>query len=186
MAKVELNPIFDSVRGKVGDLVLKQYGDSVVMARAGGSGQPVSTAQLAHQERFREATRYGKLALMDAPTRALYQAQAQARGLPVFAVMVADFFNAPTILNVDATEYTGAAGSKVLVLADDDFAVAGVQVKIMAGSTLVEEGAAVETPVDSGRYYYTATQAAPAGALTITVTVRDRPGNATSQVVTKG
>lgn len=48
MAKVELNPIFDSVRGKVGDLVLKQYGDSVVMARAGGSGQPVSTAQLAH------------------------------------------------------------------------------------------------------------------------------------------
>ena len=115
MAKVELNPIFDSVRGKVGDLVLKQYGDSVVMARAGGSGQPVSTAQLAHQERFRAATRYGKLALMDAPTRALYQAQAQARNLPVFAVMVADFFNAPTILNVDATAYTGAAGSQVLV-----------------------------------------------------------------------
>lgn len=84
---------------------------------------------------------------MDAPTRALYQAQAQARNLPVFAVMVADFFNAPTILNVDATAYTGAAGSQVLVLADDDFAVAGVQVKITAGSTLVE--GAVETPVDS-------------------------------------
>lgn len=185
MAKVGLNPIFDSVRGKVGDLVLKQYGDTMVMARAGETGQPASAAQLAHQERFREATRYGKLALMDATTRALYQAQAQARNLPVFAVMVADYFHSPTILNVDATEYTGAAGSKVLVLADDDFAVANVHVKIAAGSTVVEEGTAMETPVDSGRYYYTATQTAPAGTLTITVTVRDRPGNATSQVVTK-
>lgn len=186
MAKVGLNPIFDSVRGKVGDLVLKQYGDGVVMARAGETAVPPSAAQLAHQERFKAATRYGKLALMDTATRALYQAQAQARNLPVFAVMVADFFNAPTILNIDATEYTGQAGSKVLVLADDDFAVAGVRVKIAAGDTVVEEGAAVETPVDSGRYFYTATQAAPSGQpLTITVAVTDRPGNVTSQAVSK-
>ena len=131
MAKVDLNPIFDTVRGKVGDLVLKRYGDNVVMARAAGeTSRPRSAAQLAHQERFRAATQYGKLALMDPAQRSLYDAAARQRSLPVFAVMVADFFKAPTILSVDATEYTGEAGSRVKVLADDDFAVAGVQVVI--------------------------------------------------------
>ena len=191
MAKVDLNPIFDTVRGKVGDLVLKRYGDGVVMARAGESSQPKSAAQLAHQERFRAATEYGKGALMNPARRALYAAAARQRGLPVFATMVADFFNSPSILMVDATEYTGQAGSRVTVLADDDFAVARVQVVIATAPAsgtpqIVEQGAAVETPVDSGRYYYTATQAAPANTpLRITVSVTDLPGNGTSQAVDK-
>ena len=126
-------------------------------------------------------------------TRLLQAAEQEARqrGLPVFATMVADFFNSPSILMVDATEYTGQTGSRVKVLADDDFAVAGVQVVIATAPAsgmpqIVEQGAAVETPVDSGRYYYTATQAAPANTpLRITVSVTDLPGNVTSQAVDK-
>lgn len=184
MAKVDLNPIFDQVHGKVGDLVLKRYHSGVVMSRIGGTDRPMSAAQLAQQERFRAATTYSKMALMDPAARDLYRAAAQERDLPIVAVMVADFFNAPTILNVDAAEYEGRAGDRIKILADDDFAVASVQVAISAGGTLVEQGLAVETPVDSGRYYYTATQAAPTGTpLTVAVTVTDRPGNTTSQTV---
>ena len=191
MAKVDLNPIFDTVRGKVGDLVLRRYGDSVVMGRASEPRQPLSAAQLAHLEHFRAATRYGNLALLDPDLRARYTAAARQRSLPVFAVMVADYFHAPSILSVDATEYTGQAGSRVKVLADDDFEVAGVKVVIATAPAsgtpqVVEQGAAVETPVDSGRYYYTATQAAPANTpLRITVSVTDRPGNVTSSTVDK-
>lgn len=33
MAKVKTNPIIEQIRGKVGDLVFKRYGDSVILAR---------------------------------------------------------------------------------------------------------------------------------------------------------
>ncbi|MFN8597627.1 MAG: hypothetical protein U0559_15770, partial [Anaerolineae bacterium] len=117
MAKVDLNPIFDQVSGRVGDLVLKRYRHGVVMARAGEPDRPMSAAQLAQQERFRAATTYSKMALMDPVARDLYRAAAQERELPIVAVMVADFFNAPTILNVDAAEYQGLAGDRIKILA---------------------------------------------------------------------
>jgi hypothetical protein len=61
MARVKLNPILEGVRGQVGDLVFKRYGDEVVISRkADPTGKPPSEAQLAHRERFREAALYGK------------------------------------------------------------------------------------------------------------------------------
>ena len=33
MAQVKMNPVFVEVKGKVGDLVFKQYGEALVMAR---------------------------------------------------------------------------------------------------------------------------------------------------------
>ena len=33
MAKVKLNPILEGIRGQVGDLVFKHYGDEVVISR---------------------------------------------------------------------------------------------------------------------------------------------------------
>ncbi len=33
MAKVKTNPIIEQLRGKIGDLVFKRYGDEVVVAR---------------------------------------------------------------------------------------------------------------------------------------------------------
>jgi len=33
MAKVKTNPIIEQLRGKVGDLVFKRYGDEVVLTR---------------------------------------------------------------------------------------------------------------------------------------------------------
>lgn len=186
MAKVDLNPIFDQVSGKVGDLVLKRYRNGVVMARAGASERPLSEAQIAQQERFRAATLYSKLALMDPAVRDQYRTLAVKRGLPLMAVMVADFFNGPTIVNLDAAEYHGRVGDRITVVAKDDFSVTKVEVVIKAGTVVVEQGEAVETPAGSGQYYYTATQAAPSGTpLTITATATDRPGNTTSQSVTQ-
>lgn len=54
MAKVKLNPILEQVRGAVGDLVFKRYGDEVVLARKPDvEGREASAAQTAHRERFR-------------------------------------------------------------------------------------------------------------------------------------
>jgi hypothetical protein len=95
MAKVKLNPVLVQFRGKIGDLVFKHYGDEVVVSRnPDRSGLRVSEAQLAQQERFREATLYGKMVMADPEAKAKYDAVAQSMGMPVFALTIADYFNA--------------------------------------------------------------------------------------------
>lgn len=62
MAKVKLNPILEQIRGQVGDLVFKRYGDETIISRKPDmSDLEPSAAQLAAQNRFRQAALYGKM-----------------------------------------------------------------------------------------------------------------------------
>ncbi len=62
MAKVKTNPIIEQLRGKVGDLVFKRYGDGVVVARKPDlTGLAPTEAQAAVREQFRQAALYGKM-----------------------------------------------------------------------------------------------------------------------------
>lgn len=186
MAKVKLNPVLEKIQGQIGDLVFKRYGDEVVISRkADMSGRTPSAAQLAHQERFREAAMYGRMVMADPESKALYVDAAKAKGKPVYALMVADFFNAPSVDVVDVSGYSGAVGDEIVVMASDDFDVAEVQVALTTGDgTSIEAGAAVETPVNSGRWVYTTTVATVTGtAVRIAVTAVDRPGSMDSEEV---
>ena len=54
MANVKLNPAFESIRGKVGDLVFKTFEGREIVASMPDFGDRVFTdAQKAAQERFR-------------------------------------------------------------------------------------------------------------------------------------
>jgi hypothetical protein len=181
MAKVKLNPILERVRGKVGDLVFKRYEDEVVITQKPDfEGVTPTAAQLAHRERFREAALYGRLVMADPETKALYAEAAKDKGQPVFSLMVADFFNAPSVDEVDLSLYTGAIGDTIVIRARDDFDVTGVTVRLTddAGNA-IEHGAAVEAPADSGRWVYTATAAVATGTtVRVAVAATDRPGGA--------
>jgi hypothetical protein len=179
MAKVKLNPIIEQVRGQVGDLVFRRRGDEVVIGRKPDTeGREWSEAQLAHRERFRQAALYGKIVMADAEAKAIYEEVARATGQPVFSLTVADFFNAPSVDEVDVSGYAGHVGDTIVVRAHDDFDVVDVHVAVTkADGTAIEEGAAVETPAESGRWIYTATAAVVAGTtVRIAVTASDRPG----------
>ncbi len=92
MAKTKLNPILEGVRGNVGDLVFKRYGDETIISRAPDTeGREASAAQAATRERFRQAALYGKMVMADAAAKAIYEEAAEARGVPVFSLTVADF-----------------------------------------------------------------------------------------------
>jgi len=179
MAKVKLNPILEQVQGQVGDLVFKRYGDEVIISRKPDlEGQEPTAAQLAQRERFRQATLYGKMVMADPETKALYVEAAKAKGQPVFSLTVADFFNAPSVDEIDFSAYGGAVGDEVVIMAHDDFEVTGVAVAITdTDGNALESGEAVETPADSGRWVYTATVAVATGTtVRIVVTATDRPG----------
>ena len=179
MAKVKLNPILEQIRGKVGDLVFKRYGEEVVLSRLPDfEGVEPTEAQLAQRERFRQAALYGKMVMADPETKAIYEEAAKAKGKPMFSLTVADFFNAPSVDEVDVSEYNGMAGDEIVVRASDDFDVVGVSVAVtQADGTAIEEGVATETPAKSGRWVYTATAAVETGTtVRIAVTATDRPG----------
>jgi hypothetical protein len=179
MSKVKLNPILEMIRGQIGDLVFKRYGDEVIISRKPDlEGVEPTAAQQAIRERFRQAALYGKMVMADPEAKALYEEAARAKGQPLFSLMVADFLNAPSVDLVDLAGYTGAIGDEIVILASDDFDVVGVSLSLTdAGGNPIESGQAVETPADSGRWVYAATAAAPTGTtVRIAVTVADRPG----------
>jgi hypothetical protein len=179
MSKVKLNPILEMLRGQIGDLVFKRYGDRVIISRKPDlEGVEPTAAQQATRERFRQAALYGKMVMADPETKALYVEAAKAKGQPLFSLTVADFFNAPSVDLVDLSGYTGAAGDGIVVQASDDFDVASVSLSLTDdGGNPIESGQAVETPPESGRWVYTATAAVPTGTtVRIVVTAADRPG----------
>ena len=179
MAKVKLNPIVEQVRGQVGQLVFRQsYGQQVVGRKAETSDAEPTPGQAVIRERFRQAAVYGRVALADAAARKLYEDAAAKKGKPVFSMVMADFLNAPSIDEVDVSEYTGAAGSSIFIRTEDDFMIDRVAVSISdVNGAQLEAGEAALQP--DGRFVYAATSTVPAGMnVRISVTVTDRPGSA--------
>ena len=102
--------------------------------------------------------------MADPETKAIYEEAAKAKGKPVFSLTVADFFNAPSVDEVDLSAYTGAVGDAIVVRASDDFDVVGVNVALTdAEGNAIESGEATETPPNSGRWVYAATAAVDTG-----------------------
>jgi hypothetical protein len=183
MARGKLTPILAELRGAIGDLVFRHYGDRVVVGRKPGSpAAPPSAAQIAYRRRFREASAYAKRVADDPDLRALYAPAAEARCLPVYNVALADYLKPPVIHTINTSSYTGARGDLIVVDAWDDFEVARVVVRLVdsAGDT-IEEG---EARLESGRTTYVVQHEVPPGA-TVRIVVRawDRAGNVTEEAL---
>ncbi len=188
MAHVKLNPAFDEVRGRLGNLVFKQIGDREYVTRMPDlSGQAITDAQKAVREKFRRASWYGKTVMADEQARKLYDEVAKSRKQPLFSLIMQDFLNDPRVDEVDLSAYSGQAGEKISVMASDDFEVAAVHVTISTESgDPIESGAAVKSAEGSGRWIYTTTAPAPPGApVTIALSVTDRPGHTVTRTETR-
>jgi voltage-gated potassium channel Kch len=169
----------EAIQGKVGDLVFKRYEGHEIMTKMPDRTGIVPTAnQLAQMEKFRLATVYGKSVLADAVSRAIYEDAAAKKGVPVFAVTVADFLNPPLIDEINLAGYAGKIGDKIVVRASDDLEVSGVSVVIREqGGAVLEQGAAVVNP-GAGSWTYTATTDLAQGqAVSLEVSATDRPGH---------
>lgn len=186
MAKVKLNPVLEGFRGKIGDLVFRRFNDEVIVGQTPNITDREPTAgQLAHRENFRLAVLYGRTALADSATKALYEAAAKSKGQPVFALTVSDFFHAPAVDEIDIAGYTGKAGETIRIRASDDFEVIGVGVRITdsGGAVLEQGGAARNGSIGAGWEYRTTTNLPSGQPVSIEVTATDRPGH--KAIVTK-
>jgi hypothetical protein len=189
MAKVKLNPIVEEVSGGLGNLVFRASNGKTILSRKPDfSNTVISEGQAAHRERFRQAVAYGRSVMADAAMRSIYGQAAVRKGMPVFALTIADFFNAPSIEEVDLSAYMGKVGDPIKVKARDDFGVANVHVALTNAQdgAPIENGNAVETAAGSGQWVYTATVAVPAGSnVNFNVVATDYPGGTAVDTETK-
>ena len=179
--KFKLNRAFTAASGELDGLIYRNIrGQVIVSPKPDMSNVISSESQIAHRERFKQAAAYGKAALANPTVRAMYEAAAKDKDMPVFAATIADFFNAPTIDNVDVLAYNGQVGDLISIMARDDFGVASVHVSITDqdnGGALIESGNAVETAAGSGQWVYTATAPVASGTdVIINAVATDRPG----------
>ncbi|MEE9490411.1 MAG: hypothetical protein V3V91_08245 [Thermoplasmata archaeon] len=138
-----------------------------------------SEAQEAHHIRFREAVSYAKSMLRNPETRELYEAESEGKDLTPYNAAVADYLNAPKVVNVDTYDYTGAPGEEIRVKVLDDLIVTHVRVAIVVDGKILEQGEAVQDDTVDLFWIYTTTEANEHESYVIRVTATDLPGNRT-------
>ena len=175
MAKVEKNVIIEGLSGSLADqLVIYQRGGRTIVRTKGRRTAPPSEAQLAHQERFREAAAYAK-ATQGQPA---YVEKAASTGQAAYNVAVADFLHPPEILDVDLAGYTGKPGETIRIRARDDLKVNRVSVLIAdANDEVVEQGNATQGAIEDWWWEYRTTAACSTPSAKVVAHVEDLAGH---------
>ena len=197
MASVVFESGIRMIRGGMGGFVYRKHADGTVTVVRAPMPDPerVPTAgQMAHREAFKAAVARAQDLKQDARALAAYKALLARRGgmTNLHAMVVGDVMKPPVIKTLDLSGYHGEAGDPILILAEDNFAVARLVVTIrdQSNGQQIEETAKLINASQVGpsvEWRYTATASAPAGhALEVSVTAGDLGGNevARQEVVT--
>jgi hypothetical protein len=182
MAEAKNNDVTLGMSGKFGQMfVFRQKAGKTIASRAPGEriGEPTAEQKLV-RERFQRAVIYGRTVIADPLLKKAYEGKAEA-GQSAYNVAIADFFQAPDILDVDLSQYTGQIGQPIRIRVTDDFEVKSVVLTIHnPDGTLQEEGdAAADTSGIDWIYTSNTVNASVAGDK-ITIIASDNPDNLTT------
>ena len=160
MARQKHNAVMHNTRGMFAkQVVFKERAGKVYVAGppVTKDGRTPTDPQLEVQNRFKNATDYGKYAMEQPELKAAYQKVAKA-GQSAYNMAFKDAFTPPQVTRIFTDGYRGIAGDTIVVQAKDDFKVNNVKVSIYnSNNELIEEGPCV--PVDRRSWRYTATSA---------------------------
>jgi threonine dehydratase len=97
-------------------------------------------------------------------------------------VAIADFFNAPDIIELNLTEYSGGPGQQIKMKVTDDFKVKAVMVTIQnENGSIVEEGSAIQIANTAEWVYTTKATNDTLSGDKITIVASDNPDNLTTR-----
>ncbi len=176
MAKIKKDPLFGSLSGSVGNFVFRQLqdGTTVVSRKPDFSRRKDSPKQLAHQDRFKQATAYAR----EAQVQPAYAEMSRKTGKPAYNWALADWMKPPVIQRIERK------GETVRVFASDNIGVTEVRVAVRdEAGNLLEEGPAWQPDPagDPQRWEYVA-----ASAGTVEAAACDLAGNRTKAVLSNG
>jgi DUF917 family protein len=176
------NVITRMYSGKVGDIVLRNYGGKSVMAKRPDCSKVVkSPAQLANQAKFAKANKYSKAVKSDPQRSKDYsEKKKKTKYKDVYHAAMSDYMTKPKVQKVDLTTYRGQQGNVIRISAWDKFSVETVSVMILNKmGQLIEKGPAIAKPFSGNREweYITTVENVDYKSCRVLVQVKDRPGN---------
>ena len=177
MAVSQTNILVKNFHGKVGNIILRVFGNKMVMsAFPNFRNRKWSEAQLECQDKFRKATKFGHKVLADAELDLFYRNQAK-ENQSSWNASISDYLLKPEIETIDTSKYKGEEGNTIKVEAFDKYKVASVIVMIINALGLqIENGAAVQKP--TGEWIYKVMTENPDWkGNRVVVRVSDLPGN---------
>lgn len=187
MAYVKNNIFVSGVSGTIGNKMNFRVTKSktVVGVKRGPSTTPPTEEQQEVREKFIMATLYAQGAMKDPVIKALYQKAAKG-SQSAYNAAFRDATNAPTIDDVNISDYKGAVGDLITVRARDVITPKSVTIVILSQAGVeLEHGNAVLKETDRRTWVYTVTAANAAVTGTrVAVTVTDVPGNTTEKGIT--
>ncbi|MGA3013844.1 MAG: hypothetical protein ABSD71_07390 [Bacteroidales bacterium] len=146
------NQVTKFYHGRVGDIVLRWFGGRSVMSKRPDCSKVVrSPAQLANQDRFRKAVKFGKAANKD-PERHEFYRKRKKSNQSAYNAAVSDFLLKPKVEAIDIGGYVGIQGNIIGIRAWDKYKVESVSVTIINKmGQLIEKGTAVARPFSGNR-----------------------------------
>lgn len=167
MAKVKKNIVLEGISGKLGiQLVFRHLRDgrTIVCVPPDFSNRVLSTAQTAHQTKFKAGTIYAKEASKVEP---LYSQLAAGTPRNAYNVALADYMHPPVIHQIKQE------GARLKIQASDTVLVTAVSVTLLdVDGTILEKGEAQQRDADWWEYV-------PQGTGKISVEARYLAGNVT-------
>jgi hypothetical protein len=179
MSKTTQNSITKYYSGKFGqDFVLRNIdGMSVLAKLPKPSDKPRSPKQLVINRSFTRAVNYAKLAMADPELLELYIAKGKQIGKSAYRLALSDYLVPPKIEEIDADHYHGIVGNLITLVVSSDLKVIQVNLKIMAGNSVIEEGDCVVQAINQVWVYKAKVAVTDISGLTITATAYGIPGN---------
>ena len=101
MAKITLSPMFQEIRGRLGDYVFRRThtGEVILSKVPDMSMVKWSKAQKAHRQRFKKAVAYAKAAMAEPKVRVVYEKMAAKMNKRPFDMAVSDYFKGNDLLS---------------------------------------------------------------------------------------
>ncbi|SFN89541.1 hypothetical protein SAMN05444369_10488 [Capnocytophaga haemolytica] len=183
MTKIKGNAVMYGASGMFGkQVVFRKYRGELIAAIAPERSAKYSAAQKMQQEKFKEGCDYAKRAAKDSDLWLRYTERAKELKLSPHNLALADYLLPPKIDRVNTKSYDGRVGSKLFIIASDNFQITSVSVRINKDDgNLLEEGNAV---LEGLQWVYPITVANAALSDTkLTVSVTDTPGNVTEKEI---
>ncbi|MCK4445016.1 MAG: hypothetical protein KAW09_10755 [Thermoplasmata archaeon] len=122
--------------------------------------------------RFRRAASYAQPIVDDEEMLPLYEAEARGTSMTPYNAALRDYMTVPEVYEIDLSEYTGAPGEKIRVVALDDARFESVKV--------LEQGEAVQHARDKLLWVYRTQELNEHESYTVRATATDVPGNRTT------
>lgn len=100
MAKITLNPMLESLHGRLGGVVFRRSysGKMTLIKLANMSNVQWSEAQKAQRQRFKQANAYAKAAMAEPAVRAHYEQKARGLSKRPYYLAVSDYFKGNDLL----------------------------------------------------------------------------------------